>query len=63
MLETQQILKVLYIMIIREYDTRHGSVMKYHQWPARRLGRAVDVPSALSIDREHGREGMPGNAR
>ena len=36
--------------------------MKYHLRPALRCGRAVDVPSALSIDREHGREGMPGGA-
>ena len=63
MLQTTQILKVLYVMIIREYDSRH--VMIY------RLGRAlcfprhgaVDVPSALSTDKENRREGMPGFAR
>ncbi len=44
-------------MIIREYDSRH--VMKYHLRLAPRLGRAVDVPSALTIDQEHERLGMP----
>ena len=60
MLQTKHILKVLYVIIIREYAYRH--VMEYLIRPALRCPRAVDVPSALSIDREHRREGMPGVA-
>ena len=57
MLQTKQILKVLYVMIIREYDYRY--VMKYLLRPDLCFSRAVDVPSALSIVKEHRREYMP----
>ncbi len=57
MRQITQILKLLYVMIIREYYLRH--ITKYHLRPALHSGRAVDV----SIDREHRREGVPGVAR
>jgi hypothetical protein len=58
---TEQILKILYVIIIREYVYRH--VMKYLLRPALRIPRAVDVPSALSIDRGYRCDYIPGVTR
>ncbi len=55
--QTTQILKVPYVMLISEYDSHH--VMTDYLRPALHLGRAVDMPCALSMDQEQGREGMP----
>lgn len=48
MLETKHILKVLYVSIMLEYD--YLRAMIYFLKSALRCPRAVDVPSALSID-------------
>ncbi len=61
MLQTKHILKVLYVIIIPEYDYRR--VMEYLLRPALRYRRAGDVPSDLSIEREQRLEGMSTVAR
>ena len=58
--QTSQILNVKYVIFIRDDDSHHAK--KVSPELSALFPRAVDVPSALSIDREHPRAGMAGAA-